>query len=375
MIIGALGGTGRAVLDPRGVLAPVEDQWTLDWWIGADDRWRAPAREPAVRQTFLGGTPVAETRVRVPSGDAVLRTYAIGGRGDVVVSEIENASPAAFIAAFVVRGATSIALEGSSLLLDGRVALLLPFPPARWDVTDLAVEPELCGAQTGIIEPTTFPAGTLQAVLLYPLSHRNRMRIGIVTGDERPHVDLAQVPDADAAVRGWHQHLRTGMRVVGPADATEAIDLARTQVLLDPRPGPAGAAALEDWGFDERAVWAWHGLTLRERRSARDRDRLAEDTGPAGILLRARADILVEVVDGLALLTSPPAPGVDLEVHDAPTRYGTISFAVRWHGRNPALLWELRGAQRKVELSAPTLAPGWSSVERAGEALLRSTSV
>ena len=28
----------------------VGESWTLDWWIGADDRWRVPAREPAVRQ-------------------------------------------------------------------------------------------------------------------------------------------------------------------------------------------------------------------------------------------------------------------------------------------------------------------------------------
>src|SRR3954470_12974731 len=32
--------------------------------------------------------------------------------------------------------------------------------------------------------------------------------------------------------------------------------------------------------------------------------------------------------------------GRGLEVHDAPTHFGRLSYAVRWHGERPALLWE-----------------------------------
>jgi len=51
---------------------------------------------------------------------------------------------------------------------------------------------------------------------------------------------------------------------------------------------------------------------------------------------------------------------------------GSISFAVRWHGPRPALLWELAPAANvgPVRLVAPGLDPSWSSVEPAGEALL-----
>jgi hypothetical protein len=63
--------------------------------------------------------------------------------------------------------------------------------------------------------------------------------------------------------------------------------------------------------------------------------------------------------------------GQGIEVHDAPTHAGRLSFAVRWHGERPALLWELEpheGARARV--TVPGLDPSWSSTELAGEALL-----
>jgi len=69
--------------------------------------------------------------------------------------------------------------------------------------------------------------------------------------------------------------------------------------------------------------------------------------------------------------------GQPIEVHDAPTHHGLVSFAVRWHGDRPALLWDLRphaGSEPgPVRLTAPGLDAGWSSTERKGEALLEAT--
>jgi hypothetical protein len=375
VIVGTLGGAGRAVVDARGAIRSVGEAWTLDWWIGADDRWRVPAREAAVRQHAVGGAPVAETRVRVPGGDAVQRVYGRAGRGDVVIVEVENDSPGACVVAFAVRGATSVALDRSLLRVDGRAALLLPFPPRRWDVTDVELEAEQCGAQTGVLAPRTLAPGTMRIALLYPLSHRNRMRIALVCGDDLPAVDLAQVESADDAVRGWRRYLDTAMRVTGADELVASLDFDRSQVLLDPDPGAATAAALEDWGFDDRAAWAWEGLSGRERRQARRRTDVVDDDGPAGRLLRARAGLVRDVDDGVELLRAPPAPGVDLEVHDAPTRHGRVSFALRWHGEHPALLWEVVPAEdasaSPVTLRAPALAPGWSTTAAVGETLLR----
>ncbi|HEV3225826.1 MAG TPA: hypothetical protein VGZ52_03305, partial [Acidimicrobiales bacterium] len=64
--------------------------------------------------------------------------------------------------------------------------------------------------------------------------------------------------------------------------------------------------------------------------------------------------------------------GRGIEVHDAPTHFGTMSFAVRWHEERPALLWELdpHPDVDAVHLTAPGLDAAWSSDERRGEALL-----
>ena len=64
--------------------------------------------------------------------------------------------------------------------------------------------------------------------------------------------------------------------------------------------------------------------------------------------------------------------GRGIEVHEAPTAHGRLSFAVRWHGNRPALLWELTPHEGvgPVRLTAPGLDPSWSAAEPNGEALL-----
>jgi hypothetical protein len=81
--------------------------------------------------------------------------------------------------------------------------------------------------------------------------------------------------------------------------------------------------------------------------------------------------LLRETTDGsLALCTlyPPEWAGLPIEVHEAPTHFGRISYAVRWHGERPALLWECE--RPGVRLIAPGLDRSWSSTEPAGEALL-----
>ena len=73
------------------------------------------------------------------------------------------------------------------------------------------------------------------------------------------------------------------------------------------------------------------------------------------------------------LLTESPDEwrGEPLAVHDAPIAGGTVSYAVRWHGPRPALLWETTA--NDVSLRAPALDPDWSTTDARGEALFGVT--
>ena len=60
--------------------------------------------------------------------------------------------------------------------------------------------------------------------------------------------------------------------------------------------------------------------------------------------------------------------GQQLEVYNVPTgATSAVSFAVRWHGERPAVLWECTGTT--VTLRSSVLAPNWSSDAPTGDAL------
>ena len=90
----------------------------------------------------------------------------------------------------------------------------------------------------------------------------------------------------------------------------------------------------------------------------------------ADFLSFVRTMLVRETADGgLALCSMVPDAwtGQNMEVHDAPTHHGRVSFAVRWHGDRPALLWE---SDADGPLRCSGLDPGWSTARRSGEALL-----
>ncbi len=67
--------------------------------------------------------------------------------------------------------------------------------------------------------------------------------------------------------------------------------------------------------------------------------------------------------------------GLPIELHGLPTRWGQFSMALRWHGRRPALLWELEPwpdhpTTAIPELSAPGIDAAWRGSGWTGEDLL-----
>jgi hypothetical protein len=101
---------------------------------------------------------------------------------------------------------------------------------------------------------------------------------------------------------------------------------------------------------------------MRARRAARR-------SSAAGVLGATRAALLREQGSAIELVPGFHTAwlGRNLAVHDLPLRRGLCSFALRWHGARPALLWDLPAG---ATVRASALDPDWSSSEPVGESLL-----
>jgi hypothetical protein len=147
-------------------------------------------------------------------------------------------------------------------------------------------------------------------------------------------------------------------------------------------------AAVEVEAGDERALdrlqWALDVASPTAAWPEAVHPRLGTGCAGAGHDLAASAELVrlvrrllvCEEEGGLVLLPVLPGGwrGQGLEVHELPTAAGTLSYAVRWHGPRPALLWEVDG-DGPLRLRAPGLDPAWSSTERRGDALLAGADV
>jgi len=379
-LVGALGHRHRALVDERGRVAPTDATWELGWWIGAEDRWHVPEREASVRQTLIDGTPVVQTAMRVPSGDALHRVYGVAGDGDPIVVEVENASPAPFVVALVASGASAITLDGAEVFLDGRSAVVSPRPPSRWSCGVGGVELEVMsgGAQTGAFRPMRDRGARIEAAFLHPVPHRATVRLVLSGRRAGAPIDLATIPDADSVARGWQRQIDRGTRFeVADESLMTAVRCALGAALLSTAE-PRAVAALEDWGFDDEATAGWAMLTWRQRRAAARRSphqmswsdvTAARAEGGAPFLLALRSLLVYDADGATSILAELPNEwrGGPIDLRGAPTRHGPVSFSVRWHGERAALLWEVPTG---VALRAPGLDPEWSTTEPTGEALL-----
>ena len=281
--IGNLDSDRTARVDPRGLVTPPGDGWSLDWWIGADDRWHLPSREVAVRQRLVEGSPVVETAMSIPSGDAVARAFAARrssaeGGGEVVVVEVENRSHMPVAVALAVRPYTPegltiverIDLAGTAVSVDGRPALVLPKAPRRVAASTLAGGDSAAVVVVGAAgerwrRPVQDPAGLAQAAFVLPLAHGATLRAVLPLG-EAPASFPAVLPPAESVAAGWHAQSDRGMRLVVPDDRlAAAVAAARRHLLLRPGGRPAVAAALDRYGDHEDSAAALVALVAGAR--------------------------------------------------------------------------------------------------------------
>lgn len=379
---GVLGQEWRASVTPWGAIEPWPDgagaggARRLDWFVAADDRWHVPADESSVRQVRIDGTAVVETRVRVPRGDVVQTVYSVADHGGLTVVEVFNESTLPVAVAFSHR------------------AVLTERP-----IVDVPIQ--------GIELP--------DGAFALPLGHQASFRIAI---PHRPtSLDLLPpgVPTSKQVARGWLAVTERASRVVLPdgalgASAAEQVTAERCELALgnianaadDPVAYTIGLGELVRMGeapdpwlpelvdaveaLGRTASWAADAAL-----AAADRVLAAADEG------RARRD-LARIVTGRAPAPRPATPptgvasiawleqrlahgevilpdgfpdewlGQPIEVYGVPTRTGSsVSYAVRWHGARPAVLWEQTGPP--VGLVAPAVAPAWRTGESKGEAL------
>lgn len=346
--------------------------------VAADDRWHDPEREAGVRQRRVEGTPVVETRVRIPNGDLVQRVWAVVAHGGVTVVEFFNDSP-------------------------------LP----------VAVAVDHPGILTGAAPTGQVPSGVdlPEGTRVLPVGHHATVRIGIAHDGRGAGALASDLPAMDEVVSGWRSIADRAGRYELPAgmsgtSAAEAIVAARCEWLLgmvsDPRIDPVSSLVECDHlvRMGERPddlvpivadavsliarsdhpgrgiAFAAAGRVLAaadEQRALRDLDRVIRrnpgiddmPSGAAGVAAAMERRLVMSAGDAVDVL--PEGIPQDwmlqgIEVFDVPTgRVGTVSFAVRWHGRRPAVIWERSGPD--CLLRAPAIDPAWSSRDPRGEHL------
>lgn len=258
-LVGTVGPGPATTVDPAGLL--VGAGWSLDWWIGADDRWHLPSVEASVRQTLIDDAPVVETRLRVPGGDVVQRVYGIRSQrmvGDEwVVVEVENLTPVPCAVAFVVRPFVADAIgaagqieisptlggvgrdEAHLIRVDSRPAVVLPRRPATMASGSLAdgdVKGVVTAGEAGSeLVDAKCSDGLATGAYIYPLAHTAKIRVLVPVGEMDPNETIGfptVIPDVDSVGSGWAIHAR-GPRVVLPEPRAEvAFDRAVRQLGL-----------------------------------------------------------------------------------------------------------------------------------------------
>ncbi len=353
VVVGTLGRPLRAVVDPRGLVTPAEGSWSLDWWVGGEDRWHLPAREGTVRQRLIDDAPVIETAMRVHGGDVVQRVFAVvGDEGEPwLVVEVENRTSAAVALALAVRpwgplGAVpigAVGVEDEWLVVDDVPSVALPQTPWRAYAATGGDEPVvaqvLAGGESTVDRRRTCATGRAELAAVVPLPHTLVARVAIPLGSPArrsrrsatPPQRPSTLPAAGEVAAGWASVAARGPRLELPDPALDAVVAAARRHLLGVSAGEdllwwgGGAVDLTAWVPVLEALSVWGGadevagvLTSWEERQALDgrflgNDRRRDTTGAAlvalGTYLRITGD--TEQVGAWAPVAAKAATWID----------------------------------------------------------------
>jgi hypothetical protein len=413
--IGILGQPWRATVTPAGDIYPWDDVNAVKWYVAADDRWHNPADEVAVRQRSIDGAPVLETRVRIPGGDVIQRVWVATGRlgSSALMMEFENDSPMAI----------AIAIDRQDLLVSRPVAVRSS--AGEWPAPGLEIPREptvipvghrtmvraalvISGSGTGVnvsgLNIADFADWSAVARGWVSLSER-ASRLGIADLRDSQRVDelivferteIALNPvsfsvDPEAAVR-WLLEARELKRMdLQDPDLVELSGAVETISRAVKRGRIAQANAIQGFKAAAYLLGADQERALVDLRKIVAKIVGSKKTSLMSMLQKSSygsdVNLLVGEIESEFVVMSddgvitflpdgikPERLGVQFEVHGISVGVNhQVSFAVRWHGPNAAVIWEVVGSG-DVELRSGVDA-NWTSTNASGEALWRVENV
>ena len=397
--VGVRGAAWSAGVSAWGDLF-VEDQERLRWFIAADDRWYRPSRETTVRQREVSGVPVIETRIKVPGGDAVQRVYGVANFGGAIVVEIYNDSSLPFAVAFD-RGDIATMREPSPTGVQGidLPAGSVVFPVGHHATMRAAILINGDSRQISAGELESLPSfeqverGWLAALQISSRVDVPDLSWSSVLTSQRCKVllsnsaELAEGSDINLLVDlllDRAERVRLGDK---PAQWVDEVAVATERILKQ-----CAKTQSVQW-FEERALLG-AGMVLNragESRGLQDFvsvwSRLAEAGRISGLALASpeiagtvrqiawiESQLVAQRRDGVIEICPCGIDkswlGVNFECHKLlASPEHVISYAVRWHGEKPALLWEIDGPVG-AKVAASAIDRTFSSTEMRGETLL-----
>jgi len=397
--VGVRGAAWSAGVSAWGDLF-VEDQERLSWFIAADDRWYRPSRETTVRQREVSGVPVIETRIKVPGGDAVQRVYGVANFGGAIVVEIYNDSSLPFAVAFD-RGDISTMREPSPTGVQGidlpagsvvfpvghhatmRAAILINGDSRQISAGELESLPSFEQVERGWLAALQISSRVDVPDLSWS-SALTSQRCKVLLSNS---TELAESSDINLVVDlllDRAERVRLGDK---PAQWVDEVAVATERILKQ-----CAKTQSVQW-FEERALLG-AGMVLNragESRGLQDFvsvwSRLAEAGRISDLALASpeiagtvrqiawiESQLVAQRRDGVIEICPCGIDkswlGVNFECHKLlASPEHVISYAVRWHGEKPALLWEIDGPVG-AKVAASAIDRTFSSTEMRGETLL-----
>jgi hypothetical protein len=251
-LLGTIGAGGRAAISRRGVITPESGAWSLDWWVGAEDRWHVASSGAHVRQSLVEATPVVLSGLRLPGGEIEQRAWsAVDGTTGlpVLVVDFHNATKIPVAVAIALSGSSSastvIDVVDGVVVVNGDGVALFSRQPSRFGIAvggRSAQEVTVAGdavpefPQGGV----SSTSGSATVGFVFPLPHTATLRVvlpmrRVVGPSDLARIDVSTLPPHDRVVAGWKAQLARAPRfdfTERQIETEEAIDAARSHMLV-----------------------------------------------------------------------------------------------------------------------------------------------